>query len=188
MLRSAAFLIAFLHSNLIVKALHNHECGPTDSGHLERRAEMQVTLAIPTVFTSTTVSVPISPLPSMDVFSQIPPVGPAYDTIFSLPQEGSSGLQEVSGALSSSAEFACPSKMLVMAYYPDWIGSDFPPDKIDFSRFDWIDFAFAVPNSDFHLEWDEPKSGSALLKELVLAAHAQGAKAKLSIGGWTGSK
>jgi len=78
--------------------------------------------------------------------------------------------------------------MLVMAYYPDWIGLDFPPDKIDFSRFDWIDFAFAVPNSDFDLEWDEPKNASLLLKELVLAAHTHGAKAKLSIGGWTGSK
>lgn len=139
---------------------------------------MQATLAVPIAFTSAT------PLP-MDVSPQIPPVRPAYDTIFPLPQDG---LQKVSGTLSSSVGFGCPSKMLVMAYYPDWISSDFPPDKIDFSRFDWIDFAFAVPNSNFDLEWDEPKSASALLKELVFEAHAQGAKAKLSIGGWTGSK
>ncbi|KIM46067.1 glycoside hydrolase family 18 protein [Hebeloma cylindrosporum] len=187
MLRCAAFLIAFLHSNLIVQASHDHEYDPTNPGRHERRAEMQVTLAVPTVFTPT-VTVPKSSSPSLDVSPQIPSAGPAYDTIFSFPQERTSVFQKVSGGLSSSMGYACPSKMLVMAYYPDWIGSDFPPNKIDFSRFDWIDFAFAVPNSDFDLKWDEPKNASALLKELVLVAHTQGAKAKLSIGGWTGSK
>ncbi|KAJ2967315.1 hypothetical protein NUW54_g13538 [Trametes sanguinea] len=36
------------------------------------------------------------------------------------------------------------SRPLLMAYYPDWAGDAFPPEKVDFSRFDWIDFAFAV--------------------------------------------
>lgn len=75
-----------------------------------------------------------------------------------------------------------------MAYYPDWVGDTFPPEKIDMSRFDWIDFAFAVPNSSFALTWDEPKRGPDLLKRLVTAAHARGTKVKLSLGGWTGSK
>ncbi|KAF8914018.1 glycoside hydrolase, partial [Gymnopilus junonius] len=74
-----------------------------------------------------------------------------------------------------------------MGYYPDWLGYDFPPTKIDFRRFDWIDFAFAVPNADATLSWDDP-SAPGLLDKLVSTAHSQGSKVKLSIGGWTGSK
>ncbi|KAF8974431.1 glycoside hydrolase [Flammula alnicola] len=77
--------------------------------------------------------------------------------------------------------------MLIMAYYPDWAGSAFPPDKINFSRFDWIDFAFAVPACEFYLDlgWTRCPRAS---QSLVTTAHSQGAKVKLSIGGWTGSK
>lgn len=88
---------------------------------------------------------------------------------------------------STSDGSACPSRMLVMAYYPDWVGSSFPPSRIDFKRVDWIDFAFAVPAEDFSLTWDDP-TGPTLLENLVSSAHSMGAKVKLSIGGWTGSK
>ncbi len=77
---------------------------------------------------------------------------------------------------------------LLMAYYPDWTGDEFPPEKIDFSRFDWIDFAFAVPDKSFALTWDDPDVAPDLLRRLVNLAHAQGKKVKLSVGGWTGSK
>ncbi|EPQ59486.1 glycoside hydrolase [Gloeophyllum trabeum ATCC 11539] len=75
-----------------------------------------------------------------------------------------------------------------MAYYPDWAGLDFPPEKIDFGRFDWIDFAFALPSPQFGLTWDDPTTAPMLLNRLVAAAHAKGKKVKLSIGGWTGAK
>jgi chitinase len=79
-----------------------------------------------------------------------------------------------------------------MAYYPDWAGDDFPPEKIDFSRFDWIDFAFALPTSNATLTWDDP-AVPRLLTRLVAAAgssctEAHCTKVKLSIGGWTDSK
>ena len=74
---------------------------------------------------------------------------------------------------------------LVMAYYPDW--ASFEPEKIDFKRFDWIDFAFAVPDRNFNLKWDDPKA-PGMLRRLVSTAHAGSKKAKLSIGGWSGSK
>jgi hypothetical protein len=77
---------------------------------------------------------------------------------------------------------------LVMAYYPDWAGSTFPPEKVDFKRFDWIDFAFALPDQNFNLTWDDPSGAPALLRRLVNAAHANGKKVKLSVGGWTGSQ
>ncbi|KAF9534200.1 glycoside hydrolase family 18 protein [Crepidotus variabilis] len=74
-----------------------------------------------------------------------------------------------------------------MAYYPDWVADTFPPQKIDFHRFDWIDFAFAVPTLDLGLEWDDPRAPDSL-HDLVMAAHAHEKKVKLSIGGWTGSR
>jgi chitinase len=75
-----------------------------------------------------------------------------------------------------------------MAYYPDWAASSFPPEKVDFDRFDWIDFAFALPTKDFNLTWDDPDVAPTLLAKLVDAAHLKEKKVKLSLGGWTGSQ
>ncbi|KAL0949420.1 hypothetical protein HGRIS_009481 [Hohenbuehelia grisea] len=86
---------------------------------------------------------------------------------------------------SDSTALAGP---LVMAYYPDWAGGSFPPENISFDRFDWIDFAFALPTADFNLTWDDPNTAPDLLRRLVAAGHSQGKKVKLSVGGWTGSK
>ncbi|KAF9019229.1 glycoside hydrolase [Hymenopellis radicata] len=72
-----------------------------------------------------------------------------------------------------------------MAYYPDWVGIE--PESVDFSLFDWIDFAFALPTASFELNWDDD-SAAVLLKKIVAAAHKGKTKVKLSIGGWTGSK
>jgi chitinase len=75
-----------------------------------------------------------------------------------------------------------------MAYYPDWASSSLPPENIDFGRFDWIDFAFALPDQSFALTWDDPSNAPALLQRLVTSAHGAGKFVKLSIGGWTGSQ
>jgi hypothetical protein len=77
---------------------------------------------------------------------------------------------------------------LVMAYYPDWASYSLPPEKIDFGRFDWIDFAFALPDQSFALTWDDPLNAPALLQRLVTSAHDAGKFVKLSVGGWTGSQ
>ncbi|KAJ6539469.1 glycoside hydrolase [Mycena capillaripes] len=75
-----------------------------------------------------------------------------------------------------------------MAYYPDWAGSSFPPEKVDFTRFDWMDFAFALPTKQGGLTWDDPDVAPDLLSRLVTCAHSKQKKVKLSIGGWTGSQ
>ncbi|KIP02119.1 glycoside hydrolase family 18 protein [Phlebiopsis gigantea 11061_1 CR5-6] len=75
-----------------------------------------------------------------------------------------------------------------MAYYPDWTSAAFPPEKVDFGRYDWVDFAFAVPLSDFSLGWDGSDDDPDVLRRLVAAAHQAGKKVKVSVGGWTGSK
>ncbi|KAH7931317.1 glycoside hydrolase family 18 protein [Leucogyrophana mollusca] len=71
-----------------------------------------------------------------------------------------------------------------MAYFADWA----PREDIDFSRFDWIDYAFDVVSQDSSLNWDDAMNGSKQLQKLVADAHGGGTKVKLSIGGWTGSK
>lgn len=85
----------------------------------------------------------------------------------------------------AAASVPAPVAPLIMAYYPDW--ASFAPEKIDFKRFDWIDFAFAVPDRNFNLGWDDPKAPD-MLHRLVSTAHAGGKKVKLSVGGWSGSK
>ncbi|KAG9048594.1 hypothetical protein FS837_012449 [Tulasnella sp. UAMH 9824] len=86
---------------------------------------------------------------------------------------------------TSAKSSATGSAPFVAAYYPDW--TTMTPEKIDFDRFDWIDFAFAVPNSKFVPAFTGDNSED-LLRRLVSAAHNAGKKVKLSVGGWTGSK
>ncbi|KAG1755573.1 glycoside hydrolase family 18 protein [Suillus lakei] len=57
---------------------------------------------------------------------------------------------------------------------------------MNYALFDWIDFAFALPNAEYQLVFDSPNA-PALLHGLVADAHAAGSCVKLSIGGWTGS-
>ena len=80
------------------------------------------------------------------------------------------------------------SMSLMMAYYPAWVAKTFPPERIDFSLFDWIDFAFAVPNANYSLDWDGSETAPDTLTRLVDVAHQRGTKVKLSVGGWSGSK
>jgi chitinase len=83
------------------------------------------------------------------------------------------------------SDFSTP---LMMAYYPVWVAETFPPERINFSLFDWIDFAFAMPNAGYELDWDGSEMAPEILTRLVTAAHQQGTKVKLSVGGWSGSK
>ncbi|CAE6412290.1 unnamed protein product [Rhizoctonia solani] len=78
-------------------------------------------------------------------------------------------------------------KPFVATYFPDWTGDEFPPEKVDFKRFAWIDFAFAVPDENRQLTFTSDNSED-LLNRLVKSAHAHGSRVKLSIGGWTGSR
>ena len=97
-------------------------------------------------------------------------------------------LLHVAGGPETTAPFPNELRPLVMAYYPDWASGSLPPEKIDYGRFDWIDFAFALPDQSFALTWDDPVNAPALLDRLVASAHDAGRRVKLSIGGWTGSR
>lgn len=123
--------------------------------------------------------------PNLPLYISPPPQDPRTpapgETAFLLPVPDP--LPPTSASTASSRQTP-----LVMAYYPDWAGPSFPPEKIDFTRFDWIDFAFALPTEQGDLTWDDPDLAPALLKRLVTCAHSKDKKVKLSIGGWTGSR
>jgi len=75
-----------------------------------------------------------------------------------------------------------------MGYYPAWGANILAPENINFSRIDWIDFAFALPNETFGLDWDGSDNARAILTRLTDVAHQHGKKVKLSVGGWGGSR
>jgi chitinase len=72
------------------------------------------------------------------------------------------------------------------AYYPDWASWHLSPESVDWSKYDVIDFAFALPTAEGGLRFTQDDS-SDLLRRLVQTGHAARKRVKLSIGGWTGS-
>lgn len=71
----------------------------------------------------------------------------------------------------------------VMTYFVDWA----PRDNMNYALFDFIDFAFALPDAEFKLIFDSDNA-PAMLRKLVKEAHGANTMVKLSIGGWTGSQ
>ncbi|KAJ7647732.1 glycoside hydrolase [Roridomyces roridus] len=82
---------------------------------------------------------------------------------------------------------AAAATFIAAAYYPDWSADAFPPEDLDYSKFDMLLYAFAVPNSSNTLTWDD--GSQAILQRLVTSAKNSGAGTKivLSVGGWGGS-
>lgn len=124
----------------------------------------------------------------------IPSVLPNLSTPTLMPSSGAENNRQQPAASSkaaprpTSSSAAAQQKPLMMAYFPEWTASVFPPENVDFGRFDWVDFAFAVPQLDGSLGWDGSDDAPDLLRRLVDNAHRGGKKVKLSVGGWTGSK
>ncbi|KAJ6589902.1 glycoside hydrolase family 18 protein [Mycena vulgaris] len=104
-----------------------------------------------------------------------------FDPEDALPSTLSRKTAQQPSAVTAAATF------IAAAYYPDWSADAFPPESLDYSKFDILFFAFAIPNSSSTLTWD---SGSqAILKRLVSSAKSsgKGTKIVLSVGGWGGS-
>ncbi|KAJ2721629.1 hypothetical protein GGI07_003813 [Coemansia sp. Benny D115] len=67
----------------------------------------------------------------------------------------------------------------VVGYYPNWV--DMP--SVTLSKYTHVNFAFAIPQADGSLAYDNQSAMPALVTQL----HSAGTKAIISIGGWTGS-
>ncbi|CAO1619336.1 unnamed protein product [Parajaminaea phylloscopi] len=78
------------------------------------------------------------------------------------------------------------SSQIVGGYWPSWTASQLPPEKIDWTKYDIMCYAFAEPGTDATVSipsWD-----ASLLKRMVTSAHAGNTKILLSLGGWGQSK
>ncbi|KAK4705493.1 chitinase, partial [Phenoliferia sp. Uapishka_3] len=108
-------------------------------------------------------------------------------TTLALHPSTTSKTTSTSSAPSATSTSWPTGGMISAAYYPDWDGDLVPPSAVDFSLFDLIDFAFAVPTSDYNVEFTQDNSGD-LLSELVKYAHGNNTKVLISVGGWTDSE
>jgi hypothetical protein len=122
--------------------------------------------------------------PSADSFPEPASGSTAHDSVS--PELGSVVIQPhmTQGPPSTTGTYLTP---LIMGYYPVWRADVLPPENIDFSHVDWIDFAFAMPNEAAGLDWDGSEAPGILMR-LVDVAHQHGKKVKLSVGGWGGSR
>ncbi|KAJ9108777.1 hypothetical protein QFC21_000097 [Naganishia friedmannii] len=112
---------------------------------------------------------------------------PSSSSIIRSTTSTSTSQAAVPSATSGSSLTTTPlNNQLVAAYYPDWSVWTFPPSNLDFSRLDVVDFAFAIVNAQYGLEFTQYNSEDTL-NWLVSVAHAAGKKVRLSVGGWTGS-
>ncbi|KAJ1603611.1 hypothetical protein NDA14_002119 [Ustilago hordei] len=75
---------------------------------------------------------------------------------------------------------------IMAGYWADWTSSTFPVTSIDYTKFDNLNYAFAIPTSNLDLSIPTDPSGN-LLRRFVKACKAGNTKALLSIGGWGGS-
>lgn len=76
--------------------------------------------------------------------------------------------------------------MIASTYYADWEGDMLTPEDLDLSKFDLINFAFAIPTANLgvtFLQWNS----ESLLDRLVALARPRNVKVMISLGGWTGS-
>ncbi|KAF8721973.1 hypothetical protein AX14_010033 [Amanita brunnescens Koide BX004] len=85
---------------------------------------------------------------------------------------------------------ACPptvtTQSIIASYYPSWCADDHPPESLDFSKFDVLFYAFAIPTSSGSLHWDD--DSRTTLERLVACVRGSNCHTKivLSIGGWDG--
>lgn len=137
---------------------------------------------------SASAAAPPTPIPTSLLSNDYPslPISPLATSTSSSASSNDTFASSAAGP-AFAAQTPVVKGPLVSAYYPDWVSDSLPPESIDMTRFDWIDFAFALPDQNFNLGWDDP-SVPGILSRLVTAAHSKGTKVKLSIGGWTGSR
>ncbi|KAE8233613.1 hypothetical protein CF326_g1341 [Tilletia indica] len=78
---------------------------------------------------------------------------------------------------------------LLTGYWTDWTAAEMPPESVDMTRFDIINFAFGLPTPAFDITFNSAQS-TAMLQRLVAAALKAntGTRVVLSIGGWLSSQ
>ncbi|KAJ2745594.1 hypothetical protein GGI20_002029 [Coemansia sp. BCRC 34301] len=90
-------------------------------------------------------------------------------------------MYRLSAILLGLVQVSLAAGPIVLGYYPSWKRAKM--DGVDFSKYTHINIAFGIPHQDgtfsFEDEWALP--------QILNQVHGGGAKALLSVGGWTGS-
>ncbi|WVQ84655.1 hypothetical protein IAT38_006810 [Cryptococcus sp. DSM 104549] len=123
---------------------------------------------------------------TLSVTSSLSATETATSTTSTTSPNSSTTATSTSSSASSTSTLSTLGDTLMLGYYPDWSATTLSPESVDWSRYDMLDFAFAVPASDGSLTWTQDDSAD-ILNRLVSTGHAAGKRVKLSIGGWTGS-
>ena len=71
------------------------------------------------------------------------------------------------------------ANMVTVGYWADWTSGQLAPENIAWAKYDIINYAFAIPQSDSTVQIND----ASMLKRMVAAAHKNGSKLVLSIGG-----
>ncbi len=90
------------------------------------------------------------------------------------------GILTILPGLFASVQSASSLTKIVNGYYPSWARASFGHERIAFANLTHISHAFVWPDADGDLVIPD----DFLYPELVAAAHANGVKVILSIGGW----
>ncbi|KAL0060712.1 hypothetical protein AAF712_012492 [Marasmius tenuissimus] len=77
-------------------------------------------------------------------------------------------------------------ELVATGWYPGWLGNQSPPEKISWSKYTALTFAFGITTPEGGVSLDD--ISKQVLPRFVSSAKANNVQALLSIGGWTGSQ
>ncbi|KAG4092281.1 glycosyl hydrolases family 18-domain-containing protein [Neocallimastix lanati (nom. inval.)] len=85
----------------------------------------------------------------------------------------------------TSKKNSCIDSKIIVGYFSEWKNANYPISRVDLSKITHLNYAFGVidPNSYAVTGYD-----SNILSQVVTAAHSQGVKVLMSVGGWYGSR
>ncbi|KAF9457537.1 glycoside hydrolase [Collybia nuda] len=94
--------------------------------------------------------------------------------------------KQVSRGVVNPASFNAAEDVLATAWYPGWLADVYPPEKISWTKFNAMTFAFGLTTND--VSKVDLAGAEQALQTFVTQAKNNSVPALLSIGGWTGSQ
>jgi len=95
------------------------------------------------------------------------------------------GLAGLTSAFDTSKKNSCIGSKKIVGYFSEWRNANYPISRVDLSKITHLNYAFGVidPNTYAVTGYE-----SWILSQVVDAAHKQGVKVLMSVGGWYGSR